>query len=459
MLLVFSGTLWAQTAGDSPREVLTLNLEECLRLALERNPDFIMVRQEVQMKEVAAAAAYGRFFPTITFNSRLTVLDPARIEEGKSQIPGVFTGGADMTIKTVESPLFSMGLSATYAIPGIPFFSDGAFGMANAAHDLAMKDLGVSRNKMKKVERDVKADVTRSFYQLRLSELMVALTRANDDRLKAYHDVARNGFYAGRVSQLDFLRAQTQLANNQPELLRAENGARLARVALLQKLFLDLDLELVVVGELRTDFIAVDENEAFLTAVANRSELQDIDISVEVMKLQEKLAQNGTRPQLAAFASYDWELRKKGSMLEQMTGQIDRKLHGNWVAGLQLSIPISEFLNPASGSRKGAKQYEHGIERAETLKRNVESLIKLEIRRNVLLLEENRRTIDAQSSALALATEGLRVARVAYNAGNLSHVGLMDAELDFQRAQLMEYQAWFGYIMAKIDLQNAMGVL
>jgi outer membrane protein TolC len=464
-LLVFAGALWPQAgSAQAARQELVLDLDECVRLALERNPDFIMARQEVQMKEAAAAAAYGRFFPSLSFTSRLTFLDPSRIKEGESDVgrfmPGYIPGVTPpVIIKTVESPLFTMGLSAAYAIPGIPFFSDGAFGLANAAHDLALKDLEVSRNKMRKTVRDVKAEISKVFYQLRLSELMFALTKANDERLQAYHDVAQRNFLAGRVSQYEFLRAQVQLANNQPELLRSENAARLARVALLQKLFLDLDLGLEAKGDLKTDFIFVNEDDALASAIANRTELKDIEASVEVMKLQAKLSKFGSRPQLAAFANYDWELRKKGSMLEQLMGAIDRKLHGNWVAGIQISIPLMELLNPASASHKGAKQYEFGIERAETMKRNVESLIKLEIRRNVLLLEENRKAIDAQVTALTLSTEGLRVARVAYGAGQIGNVELMDAELDFQRAQLMEYQAWFGYISAKIDLQNAMGTL
>jgi len=218
-------------------------------------------------------------------------------------------------------------------------------------------------------------------------------------------------------------------------------------------------LDLETRGELRADFIQVSEEKAVATALTNRSELQDIALSVDVMKIQEKISKYGSHPQLAAFASYNMELRKKGSMLEQMIGNIDRKLHGNFTAGFQLSIPLSELLNPASTSWKGAAQYEYGIERAGTMQRNVESLIKLEIRQHVLLLEENRKTIDAQKTAMSLSTEGLRVARIAYNAGQMGNVELMDAELDFQRAQLMEYQAWYGYISAKIDLLNAMGIL
>jgi len=469
LLFFAAGALWAQTGAypentvGAPQQKLVLNLDECIRLALERNPDFLMARQEVQMKEAAAASAYGRFFPSLSFSSRVTFLDPSRIEEGKikgggsSGIGALIPAGTD--IKTVESPLFTMGISATYAIPGIPFFSDGAFGMANVAHDLALQDLQVSKNKMQKTERDVKAEVSKAFYQLRLSELMFALTRANNERLLAYNDVAQRNFAAGRISQYEYLRTQVQLANNQPELLRAENNARLARVALLQKLFLDLDLGLDAVGDLQTDFISVDEDKAFLSAAANRSELKDILAGLEVMRLQEKLSKYGSRPQLAAFASYDMELRKKGSMIDQMMGSIERGLHGNFTAGVQLSIPLMELLNPASTSHKGAEQYEHGITQMEIMKKNVESLIKLEIRRNVLLLEENRKTIDAQKTALTLSTEGLRVARVAYGAGQVSNVELMDAELDFQRAQLMEYQAWYGYISAKIDLLNAMGIL
>jgi len=460
-ILAFGGVLGAQEniavdvpdAQGAPKERLVLTLDECVRLALERNPDFVMARQEVQMKEAAAAAAYGRFFPTIGFNSRVTVLDPVLVEDGKADLTPI--AGVPMTIKMVQSPLFTMDFGATYPIPWIPFFSDGAWGMIDAAHDLALKDLGLSKNKLDKAKRDVKASVSKSFYQLKLSEMMHALTKANDERLRAYHDVARRNFYEGRISQYELLRAQVQLANSQPDLLRAENASRLARVALLQKLSLDLNLDLEAVGELRTDFVQINEEDAFAAALTNRSELKDVDLSIDVMKLQEKISEYGARPQLVAFANYSFELKKKGSLFSME----DRKIHGNWNAGAQISIPLSELLNPLSASWKGGDQYEYGVARAETMRRNVESLIKLELRQGVLLLEENLKTIEAQRTALDLSTEGLRVARVAYGAGQISNVELMDAELDYQRAQLTEYQAWYGYIAAKIDLQNAMGTL
>jgi outer membrane protein TolC len=455
VFMLIQGALWAQTGTDPAqfqKPKLVLDLDECIRLALERNPDFIMARQEVQMKEAAAASAYGRFFPSIDFQSRMTILDPTTVNDSKGTIP---IGTTPITFQTVYSPLFTMGFTASYAIPGIPFFSDGAWGMVNAAHDLTLKDLGVTKNKLEKTKRDTKAMISKAFYQLKLSELMYTLTKANDERLGAYLDVAQRNYNAGRISQYELLRAQVQLANNQPELLRAENSARLARVALLQKLSLDLNLDLETKGELRVDYVQISEEKAVATALTNRSELQDIALSVEVLKLQEKMSKYGTRPQLAAFANFNWELKKKGSLFAQG----DRQLYNNWTAGAQISIPISELLNPASTSWKGTAQYEHGVERAGTMQRNVESLIQLEIRQNVLLLEENRKTIDAQRTAMSLSTEGLRVARIAYNAGQVGNVELMDAELDFQRAQLMEYQAWYGYIAARIDLLNAMGVL
>jgi outer membrane protein TolC len=453
-LFICAGSALGQAAGAAQKEKLVLSLDECLHLALERNPDFLMARQEVQVKQAAATAAYGNFFPSIAFRSTLTMLEPAMVEESKQDISPL-VGRPGATLQTVYSPLFTMGFAATYAIPGIPFFSDGAFGMANAAHDLALKDLDASKNKLDKTKRDVKAAVSKSFYQLKLSELMYALTRANDDRLKAYLDVAQRNFYEGRVSQYEFLRAQVQLANNQPDLLRTEHAVMLAKVVLLQKLALELDHDIETRGELRTEFIDIQEKDALARALANRSELQDIALGIEVLKLQDKLNAGGGRPQFAAFANYNWELRKKWSLFSQE----ERKLHGTWNAGLQMSIPISELINPASSTWKGGQQFDLGIKRMETMKQNLESLIGLEIRQNVLVLAETRKTIDTQRTALNLSTEGLRIARIAYGAGQLSNVELMDAELDFQRAQLTEYQAWYGYIAAKIDLYNAMGTL
>lgn len=441
-------------ANGSPatKAPMELTVKECVALALSKNREYLMAKQDVQIKDAAADAAYGNFFPSLAFKTAVTVLDPAMVDDSKSVLPPTMGGGV---MQTVYSPLFTMGLSATYAIPGIPFFSDGAWGMANKAHDLAKKDLDLAKTRLGKVERDVIAAVSKAFWQVKLGELVYDLTKENNERLIAYLDVARRNFNEGRISQYELLRAQVQLANNQPELLRAENNVRLGRVSLLQQLSLDLGTRIEAKGKMVTTFVSTTEEQAFSNAMSNRSEIKDTDLAIDVARLQQDLAKYGTRPQLAAFANYNWELKKTGGLFSQN----ERTLKGSWNAGLQVSIPISELLNPASKSWKGSSQYDHAIARAKNMRSNVESLIHLEVKQNFLRLEENRKTIASQKLAVDLSTEGLRTARIAYNEGQIGNIQLMDAELDYQKAQLVEYQAWFGYIAAKIDLYKAMGIL
>ncbi len=438
-----------QSRTNAPM-VLTVN--DCVVMALDKNRDYLMAKQDVLVKEAAADAMYANFFPSLAFKTAVTVLDPNMVEDSKSTLPPTLGGG---TMQTVYSPLFTMGLSATYAIPWIPFFSDGAWGMINKGHELLLKDLEQARNKLGKIQQDVTASVSKAFWQLKLAELVYDLTSSNNGRLVAYLDVARRNFNEGRVSKYELLRAQVQLANNQPELLRAENNVRLARVALLQQLSLDLGTRVEIRGRMETAFVTVNEQQALASAMTNRSELKDTDLALEVARLQQDLAEYGTRPQLAAFANYNWELKKTGGLFSQN----DRTLESSWNAGLQLSIPISELLNPESKSWNNSAQHEHSIKKAQLLRSNVESLIQLEVKQNFLRLEENRKTIASQKVAVELSTEGLRTARIAYNEGQIGNVQLMDAELDYQKAQLMEYQSWFGYISAKIDLYKAMGIL
>lgn len=456
--LIFWGMttpVWSQTASAQAARTngtLSLTMPECVVMALSKNRDYLVAKQDVLIKEAAAAAAYGNFFPNIGFKTAVTVLDPRMVDDSKSTLPSHLGGG---TMQTVYSPQFSLGFSATYAIPGIPFFSDGAWGLVNKGHELALKDLALARNKQGKIQQDVTAAVAKAFWQLKLSELVHELTKSNNERLVAYLAVAQRNFNEGRVSRYELLRAQVQLANNRPELLQAENNVRLARVALLQKLSLDLEMKVDIQGRMETGFVTVNEPQALTNALRNRSELKDAELALEVARLQQDMAKYGMRPQLAAFANYTWELKKTGGLFSQN----ERTLQGSWNAGLQLSIPLSELLNPASKAWKNSTQYEASIQRAENLRSNIESLIQLEVKQNFLRLKESRDTIASQKTAVELSTEGLRTARIAYNEGQLGNVQLMDAELDYQKARLMEYQAWFGYISAKIDLYKAMGTL
>lgn len=422
------------------------SVEKCVATALQNNKKYLMAVKQYRAKKAAASAARSGLLPTLTGSGTYTMLDPATVDRGE------ITGLTPDPIKTVYPHNVSLGLSLQYAIPYIPWLSDGGWGKARAAYRMAQLEAKQAKNALKRQRIAVKADVEKKFYNLLLMQKIYQVSKANEQRLQAYVAVARRNFNAGRVARYELLRARVQLANNRPALLKSENGVNLTRVALLQAMGVGLDTRFELKGRLQGALVPVSEQKVLQTALRLRSELDDLQKGIALMEWKRKLTTYSRRPVLAAFGNANWELAKDGSMFDSS----GRTLVGSWNVGLQLQIPLSELM-PWSSTAKTRKSDKLDIDRLKLQLKDVRELIRLEIRQAVLKLAEQEKTIRAQQEALQLAGEGLRIARVRYMNGQMGNVQLMDAELDYQRAQQMLFQAWYNYRAALIDIRKAMG--
>jgi outer membrane protein len=276
-------------AAETVRE---LRLEDCVRLALEQNKDYIIAEKEVEAQKAGVRAAFAARLPSLNLSGRYTMLDPGTVDDA------TMTVGAPFFLDPVEvqnayTHNWAVGLSAQYAIPWIPFFSEGGWGRARLAHEMSKRSLVVAENSLKKIRMDVQSEVKKAFYGLLIAEKVYEVTTANERRVKAYLEVSEANFNAGRVSEYDVLRSRVQLANMRPRVMMAEDTIKLATMALLQQIGEDLDTKITVRGELDEGFITVEEKDALEQALANRVELQELALAVEILKLQERLAAAG----------------------------------------------------------------------------------------------------------------------------------------------------------------------
>lgn len=435
-----------RSAGTNSAAVaVSWTVEQCTAIALQNNKQYLMARKQYQSRQAAADAARSGVLPTVTATGTYTYLDPGTVDRGEINLTG-------STIQTVYPNNLSLGFGVQYPIPFIPWLSDGAWGKARAGWIMSQLEATQAKNALQRQRIAVKADVEKKFYQLLLMQMTYQVSLANEQRLQAYVDVARRNFNAGRVARYELLRARVQLANNRPDLLRSENGVKLSRIALLQVMGLGLDTRFRIQGSLTGKLVPVQEAAVLAEALKQRTELDDLRKGISMMEWKRKLSTYSRRPVLAAYANANWELAKDGSMFDTS----GRTLVGSWNAGLSLQIPVSELF-PWSATAANRKSDRFSTEKLQLQLKDVQDLIRLEVRQAVLKLAEHEKTIRAQQEALTLAGEGLRIARVRYINGQMGNVELMDAELDYQRSQQLLYQAWFNYRGALIDIRKAMG--
>jgi len=414
------------------------NLEWCVHQALLANKDFLIAQESIKKAKAKERAAFAGLLPSLSFDLNYTRLDSG------SSIPMMPT---PITLSYPHNT--SLGLTFGYAVPFIPYFSDGAWGMARQAYRIAKENLRMVNEQLEKIRIGVRSIVGKRFYGVLLSQRVKAVTAANQRRLRAYEAVAKRNYAAGRVSRYELLRTQVQLANNTPQLLQAENSLRLAKVSLLQSMGLGLDTSFSLKGRLTAALVRITEKQALQIAFANRYELKELARAKTIQQYTLALQKATRRPMLTLFGNIKWAQAGESFL--------SGDFKNSWSAGMQLSIPISEIF-PWSKTKYNVKAAESDNRILALNTDKVRDMIKLQLRQIVLRLEEYKRTIDAQKIAIGLSTRGLAIARVRYANGQMGNVELMDAELDFQQAQVNIFRAWFQYISARYDLLTAIGV-
>jgi cobalt-zinc-cadmium efflux system outer membrane protein len=185
IVLLLGGAAMAQPRATDPQ------LEALLKEAAERNPDVQAARRELQ-------AARQRVEPA-------AALDDPMVEAGllNVPVPSWSLNREDMTMKMI-------GVTQRLPYPGKRALRRGMAEKEAEAADSSVREL------VNKVRRDVKA----AYYDLALVEESERLTHRNLQVLEQFSSIAESRYGVGQASQADVLKAQTQRARMQEELIK-----------------------------------------------------------------------------------------------------------------------------------------------------------------------------------------------------------------------------------------------
>ena len=126
-----------------------------------------------------------------------------------------------------------------------------------------------------------------------------------------------------------------------------------------------------------------------------------------------------------------------------------------WQAGFTATLPIFDGL-----SREGEIiQQKTRFRQAQIDLIDAEETTLFELTSALLTIEDAEEFVESQKLNLTRAEEGLRLAEVGYKEGINTQVEMIDAQSALTTAGVNYYQAIYSHIVAKLDLEKAMGML
>jgi outer membrane protein TolC len=431
-------TSWFAVAA-APRETLpwpdsSLTLADSLNLAEARNGTLAAARKELE-------AAEG-----IVIQTRAIVLP-------KVQATGDFTTVEDSSLEVAETPFgrFDFAQSERWDV-GIRLVQSIYEGgrMASALRSARLtREAAIHRYQT--VLLDTFLEVRVAYYDALLAREQIAVHEASIGLLERELLDNQRRFNAGNVPRFNVLRAEVELANARPGLIRARNAWRNARTRLAHLLGYDVpdhfteEIPLELAGSLATPDLQIELQQALAIARQQRTELRALRAAEGLRREEVAQAKAGYFPSLQGFVGY-------GVRRSQFGESLDSELHG-WNAGVQATWDIFDGrLTRGRVVEASARREQAAIDVDNALRQ-----ISLEVRTTYSDFVEAREVLESQGKVLEQATEALRLATARAEAGTGTQLDVLSAQTSLTEARTTQNVARRDFLAAMARLQRAMG--
>jgi outer membrane protein TolC len=297
---------------------------------------------------------------------------------------------------------------------------------------------------------DTLRDVRITYYDTLLAQQLIAVQEASVKLLDRELEETTKRFNAGTVPRFNVLRAEVEVANARPKLIRAKNLFRTSKDRLANLLGEKIpkgtdELPLVLTDKLDGTAWEVDLSASISRALENRTELQALRKAERLREEGVTSARAGYKPSVQVYAGY-------GTKSSQFSRDLTEELHG-WEAGAQLQWQIFDgFLTQGRITEAKGLQL-----RASEALAEAERSVELDVRTAYASFIEAREVLRSQEKVQESAEEALRQANARADAGTATQLDVLNAQTALTEARSTQAQALRDYAVARARLERAIG--
>lgn len=257
-----------------------------------------------------------------------------------------------------------------------------------------------------------------------------------------------NYYAEGMIIKNDLLKVKVKMNEAQLNLVKANNGLSLAKMALCQQVGLPLTQDVVLADSLSTMLEPVAEQSFTDTAINKRPEIEALYQSINIAKSGVNIMKSRYMPNIGLSANYMFMNPNPYNGLSQEFG-------GDWNVGVAINIPIFHWND--RGHTLRAARSEQRV--AELKMEEAKELIALQVQQAVYTLNESVKKIEMAELNLQQAEENLKVVTDGFETGTQKTSDVLEAQSMWQNAYADLIDARMEYRMNLVNLKRVMGNL
>ncbi|MBN2541427.1 TolC family protein [bacterium] len=414
------------------------SLQTCLDIAYQQNLDLRLKELDIEKFEKKVSQAYSSVFPSISIESGAGyVIEP---EEISFTVPDPSTG-YDMTMYMEN---FDYAYQHTLTIQQVVFSAQALMGIK-----IARTQRDVEQFNYDLLKRNITAEVEKAFYNILITEKVIAILDKSYQQAQAHLEVAHKKFEQDLFSEFEVLRQEVNTKDVYSDLQSAKLNHKLSKQLMFLLLDMDFDTTITFKGDFEVPQEIAGLEESTELALNNRLEVSILDRSLAVLKYVIRAYQAEYLPNIVVMGTFDNYYASNDLSDYLAIDDFSRE----WFVGLGLQWEIFNGLNREN------RISEAKINHKQLMLQNEQLLsgIKAEINQVYWQLESYETDYNTALSSLKEGEKLLEIANVQYEEGLITFVELNDAQLAYEATQLRYYSSLYNYNVALVNYYRAMG--
>jgi outer membrane protein len=413
-------------------EKTTLTVELAIAKALANQPLIQQAQAAVEAARARVGQAQSAWYPRVSASGSYNHVLPDE----------TIAFGALGSFSLVPVDVFDFNVGASLVI--------FQFGKTEVQVKLAESGVSAARIGLEQIRTSLAFQTAQGFYTVLFLTKQLAAVDSQLQNLREHLDATRIKAQTGSATRYDELATEVRISVLESQRIDAESQLNKQSIGLKQLLGLPESAVLDLVGGFPAPAATgEDEQQLLANAMTQRNDVKQAVEGEGAAELNRRLATNGAWPTLSAHAAMGY----KNGILTASNLNINA-LQFNWVAGLQLNVPIFQgFLIARMG-----EEAEKKVAAAQENTRAVKLSAATQVMQAIQDVEAGRRQVQSSEAQLTQAQEMLQVVKLEYELGMLTNIEYLDAQAALERAQLGSIQASYREVLSEYALKQAAGV-
>ena len=424
--MMIPGVVRAQQAQDS----LIISLDQAIEIALEESNSIKIADLTIEKSGYAKKGTYAALYPNVSASGsyQRTI---------KKQVMAMDFGGQAMEIEVGKWNNVNAGISASMPLINAQLWQ---------SLKLSALDVEIAVEQARSSKISMVSQVKQAFYAVLLAQ------QVYDVYKDVYENAAKNFehteqlYNAGKTSEYEYLRAQVNVRNAEPNVFSSLAAIDLAIWQLKAVMGIDLNTKIGVDGKIdmyKDEMMEYDAN-IMTPSLDNNSTLAQLQLQNQQLERTIKMTKYQYIPTLAASFAYNYIA---------MGDDFKFKWNPYSVVGLSLNIPIFDGFS----KHNNIKQFKASQDILQLSIEDTERNLRIALKNYNNLIDTYIKNYMAAESTLEMAQKSYDIAEKMYELGKATLVELNDAQLALVQAQLTMSRTVYNFMVTKASMEELAG--